>query len=761
MKRRTFLLIGTGIAGSLVVGWGAKPVQQTLLSENATLPLGNQEMALNGWVRIGVDGIVTIAVPRAEMGQGSYTAIPQLLADELGCAWSQVRVEQAPIDTIYGNVEMLIDGLPFHPDDHGAARKGAEWFVSKIARKSMLMVTGGSSSVKDAWIPVRQAGASARDLLVRTAATRFGLTPKDCVVKDGFVIGSNGLRAGFGELITAAAKLVPDKNPPLKAPKDRTLIGTSAPRTDALIKSTGKAQFGADVRIAGMLFAAIKQHPLVGSWATHGGWEKFEADEARSHAGVHAVLPVAGGLGGAHCGIAVVAEHYWQAKRALDTVNVTWIAGASAGLDSVGIASQFKRDMDVGKPTVYYKTGTVNPNFEQYGKRVEATYSAPFLAHATMEPQNCTVLMKDGFVELWVPTQAPAVVAWIAGKAAGVPTKNVTVHSTYLGGGFGRRGEADFVVQAVQLARQVQGRAVQLIWSREEDMTHDMLRPAALAKFQAGLEADGSVAAYLYRGVSGSVMHSMTRRLGFMPAGPDKTSAEGSHDKVYEFVNARHEHIISETPVPLGFWRSVGHSHNAFFSECFMDEIARAAGQDPVAYRLKYLANHPRHAAVLRMAAEKAGWGKPVAAGRALGVALHESFGSIVAQVAEVSIIDKEGKKWPKVHRVVCAIDCGPVVNPDIVKAQIEGGVIFGLSAALYGEVTITGGAIAQRNFPQYDMVRLSEAPQVETHILPAQDPDGRPGGVGEPGVPPIAPAVVNALVKLTGKPIRSLPIRL
>ena len=317
------------------------------------------------------------------------------------------------------------------------------------------------------------------------------------------------------------------------------------------------------------------------------------------------------------------------------------------------------------------------------------------------------------------------------------------------------------MVQAVQLARQVQGRAVQLIWSREEDMTHDMLRPAALAKFQAGLKADGSVAAYLYRGVSGSVMHSMTRRLGFAPAGPDKTSAEGSHDKVYEFANARHEHIISETPVPLGFWRSVGHSHNAFFSECFMDEIARAAGQDPVAYRLKYLANHPRHAAVLRMAAEKAGWGKPVAAGRALGVALHESFGSIVAQVAEVSIIDKEGKKWPKVHRVVCAIDCGPVVNPDIVKAQIEGGVIFGLSAALYGEVTITGGAIAQRNFPQYDMVRLSEAPQVETHILPAQDPDGRPGGVGEPGVPPIAPAVVNALVKLTGQPIRSLPIRL
>ena len=761
MKRRTFLLMGTGVAGALVVGWGVKPAPQTLLNEEAALPAANGETVLNGWVRIDTTGVVTIAVPRAEMGQGIYTAIPQMLADELGCAWNQVRVEQSPIDSIYGNVAMLVDSLPFHPDDQGAGRKVGEWFIHKVARNSMLIVTGGSSSVKDAWIPVRQAGASARDLLVRAAAVRFGVEAAQCRVSDGVVSAPNGLKASFGELAQAAGQLRPNSNPPLKAPKDRTLIGKSVGRVDARIKSTGQAQFGIDVRVENMLYAAIKQHPQVGSWRTGGVWEKFEADNARAMRGVHAVLPVAGGMGGAHSGIAVVAQSYWQAKQALDAVKVTWVAGSTAGLDSTGIAAQFKRDLDLGKPATFHKVGTVNPNFETFAKKIEATYSAPFAAHVTMEPMNCTVLVTADSVEVWAPTQAPAVVRWIAGKAAGMKSSQVTVHATYLGGGFGRRGEVDFVVQAVQIAKQVPGRAVQLIWSREEDMTHDMYRPAAIARFQAGFDGSGKVGALLYRGVSGSVIGSMVRRLGFAPAGPDKTNAEGAADKVYEFANVRYEHVLSETPVPLGFWRSVGHSQNAFFMEAFMDEMAAAAGLDPVAFRLQYLANHKTHADVLKLAAEKAGWGKPLPPGLARGVALHESFGSIVAQVVEVSVVEKDGKKLPRVHRVVCAIYCGPVINPDIVAAQMESGVIFGLTAALYGEITLKGGAVEQANFPQYDMVRMGDTPKVETYILAANNPDERPGGVGEPGTPPIAPAVANALFKLTGKPVRSLPIRL
>jgi isoquinoline 1-oxidoreductase subunit beta len=296
------------------------------------------------------------------------------------------------------------------------------------------------------------------------------------------------------------------------------------------------------------------------------------------------------------------------------------------------------------------------------------------------------------------------------------------------------------------------------VWSREEDMTHDMYRPAALAQLKAGLDAQGNVEAYWYRGVSGSVIHSMVGRIGFSPMGPDKTNAEGQADKVYEFANARYEHVLSKTPVPLGFWRSVGHSQNAFFGECFIDEIAEAAGKNPLALRQQYLKNHPRHLAVLNLAAEKAGWGKPVAAGRALGLALHESFGSIVAQVAEVSVVEKDGKKTPRVHKVTCAIDCGIAVNPDIVRAQMESGIVFGLSAALYGEITIAGGRVEQTNFPSYDMVRLAASPVVETHIVPST---ARPEGVGEPGTPPVAPAVANALYALTKKRVRQLPIRL
>ena len=372
-----------------------------------------------------------------------------------------------------------------------------------------------------------------------------------------------------------------------------------------------------------------------------------------------------------------------------------------------------------------------------------------------MEPQNCTAwILDDGKVEVWVPTQAPSIAQWMAGKAAGVKTHDVTVHSTYLGGGFGRRGEMDMVVQAVELAKATGGHPVQLIWSREEDTSHDMYRPAALASLSAGLDGAGNVVWWSSKSASGSMIHSMTARFGFTPMGPDKTNAEGLSDQVYEIPNVRIEHVPVMHPVPLGPWRSVGHSQNAFFSEHFLDELAARAGKDPLDYRRNLLKEHPRHLAVLNLAADKAGWGKPLPPGRARGIALHESFGSIVAQVAEVSIQDKK----PRVHRVVCAIDCGTVVNPDIVAQQMESGVVFGLTAALFGEITLEAGAVKQKNFNDYDMVRLRDAPQVETYVVVS---GAAPGGVGEPGTPPVAPAVANALLKLTGNPVRSLPIRL
>ena len=366
--------------------------------------------------------------------------------------------------------------------------------------------------------------------------------------------------------------------------------------------------------------------------------------------------------------------------------------------------------------------------------------------------------MRDDGVDIWVPTQAPSLVRWIAAKVAGVNPHRVTVHTTFLGGGFGRRAELDLVVQAVELARTTGGRPVQLMWSREEDTAHDMYRPAALARLRAGVDSSGRVLAWEQHSASGSVTQSLVERLGFMPMGPDKTNAEGAADTPYEFANHKVEHTLVESAVPLGFWRSVGHSQNAFFTEAFLDELAAAAGKDPYQFRRSLLANHPRHLAVLDLAATRAGWNQPAPAGRARGIALHQSFGSIVAQVAEVSLVKGDKGLAPKVHRVVCAIDCGTVINPDIVAAQMESGIVFGLTAALYGEITIKGGAVEQKNFPDYEMLRMADMPRIETHIVASA---AFPGGVGEPGTPPVAPALANALYKLTGKPVRSLPIRL
>ena len=761
MNRRTFLLAGTGIGGTLIVGWVVTPARPRLNAESASMPVERGEVQLNGWLKISNDGLVTIAVPRAEMGQGVYTALPMLVAEELGCDWSQVKAEQAPVDKMYGNVEVMTDGLPFHPDEHGAAREGAEWIVRKIGRELGVMITGGSSSVKDAWGPMRAAGAAARDLLVQAAAKRFNGFAKDCTVAKGWVTHTSGLRASFGELAAAAAGMTPKLPIQVKDAKDFTLIGKSAPRLDVRAKSTGTAEFGLDVRLPEMLYAAIRMAPVFGA-----SWAKYYDNGAERMPGVKAVVPVVPGMAGAQAGIAVIADTWWQAKKAADALEIVWNSesgASSAGLDSAAIFRDYQTALDTGKASSYFARGHNADARAQTVTEVTAEYRVPYLAHATLEPQNCTAqIMEDGSVQVWAPTQAPSLTQWLAGKAAGVKTHKVTVHSTFLGGGFGRRGEQDMVVQAVLLAKQTGGRPVQLIWSREEDMTHDMYRPAALAHLSAGLDGSGNLIYWHSKSASGSMMHSMTARLGFAPIGPDQTNAEGLADRVYEIPNVKIEHALVQHAVPLGPWRSVGHSQNAFFAEHFMDEVAAKANQDPLEFRRNLLKQHPRHLAVLNLAAEKAGWGKPLAQGMARegwktarGLALHQSFGSIVAQVAEVSL---GPKNEIKVHRVVCAIDCGIAVNPDIIAQQMESGIVFGLTAALYGEITIEAGAVKQKNFPDYDMLRMAGMPVVETYIVASAE---APTGVGEPATPPIAPAVANALLKLTGRPVRALPIKL
>ena len=760
MKRRTFLLAGTGVAGTLIVGWGVRPPRARLNADAAVLPLARGEVQLNGWLKISSEGIVTVAVPRAEMGQGIDTALPMLVAEELGCDWTQVRSEQAPIDKVYGNVEMFVDGLPFHPDERGAARDTAQWLVRKVGRELGLVITGGSSSVKDAWGPMREAGAAARSMLLQAAAVRFKAPVSECKTVRGWVVHTSGLKASFGELAAAAATLPPTLPVALKDAKDFTLIGKRLPRLDAYAKSTGTATYGLDVRLPGMLYAAIRMAPVFGA-----GWTKLYTNGAEHMPGVKEVRPVIPGRAGAQSGIAVIADAWWQAKRAADALEIVWDdqagghgapgGGTSAGLATTAIFQDYRNALDAGHAKTYFSRGKMGEALAQAVTEVKAEYRVPYLAHATLEPQNCTAQIRgDGKVDVWVPTQAPTVAQWLAAKAVGVKTQDVTVHSTFLGGSFGRRGEMDMVVQAVELAKSTAGRPVQLIWSREEDTTHDMYRPAALAQLSAGLDGAGNPVWWRSVSASGSVMHSMTARLGFTPMGPDKTNAEGLSDKVYEIPNVRIDHALVKHPVPLGFWRSVGHSQNAFFSEHFLDELAHQTGKDPLAYRLNLLQQHPRHAAVLLLAAEKAGWGKPLQPGRARGIALHESFGSIVAQVAEVSIEDKR----PRVHSVVCAIDCGVVVNPGIVEQQMESGIVFGLTAALYGEITLEAGAVKQKNFHDYNMLRMQDAPRVETYIIVSGE---APGGVGEPATPPIAPAVANALLKLTGKPVRALPIKL
>ena len=749
MKRRHFILGTLGAAGALVVGWAALPARQRLVT-GSPLALSPGQVALNGWVKVSTDDTVTVMMAHVEMGQGSQTGLAMLVADEMDADWTRIRLEQASDDAIYNNQTALLDALPFQPDDDGYAKRATRHVVGKIVRAFPgLSGTGGSSSIKDLWLPMRQAGASARAMLITAAAARWKVPAAELRTDAGRIVHASSARsASFGELAAQAAQLPVPHDAPLKNPADFKLIGKPTRRLEAASKLDGSARFGIDALPDGLLYASITMCPTLG-----GKVKSFDASAAQNLPGVRRIValePVAGGLGGAgqtSGGVAAIADTPFHATRALEKVTIEWNHGPAAGVDSAQLMDALAATLDTQAGAAHLEHGDVDAALAASAKRIKAEYRVPFLAHATMEPMNCTVQLQDGKAKAWIPTQAVGFARDAVAKALGIKGADVDVTVTFLGGGFGRRYFNDYTVQAALLAREVQPAPVQLIWSREADIQHDYYRPAYACRCEAGFDAQGELVAW------------KTTSAGSSMGAPSlmDASTDGASNQAYALPAARVAHQSVDTPVSVGIWRSVAHSQNAFFMESFMDEAAAAAGQDPLEFRAALLAGNERHLRVLRRAAELAGWGTPFASGesRARGIALHRAFGSIVAQVAEVSAGDD---KRIRVHRVTCVIDCGVAVNPNHVRQQMEGGIVFGLSAALHGEIVVREGRVVQSNFHDYAPLRMNECPAIDVEII---ESGAAPGGVGEPGTPPVAPAVANAVFALTGQRLRTLPLKL
>ena len=748
--RRKAIIGGIVGGGLLGVGfWFAR--ERDRLGSRTLFNVKTGEAGLSGWVKITRDNAVVVAVPRAEMGQGVQTALAMLVAEEMDARWDQVRVEDPPEDSVYRNVDILIDGLPFSPEETGTVVDVAHWMAGKLGGVLGVSATGGSTSVRDAWLPMRTAGAVARDLLLRAASRKASIPVADLVAVDGEIRRQGGGKvATFGELVDSVGDLAAQPPPPLKKPSDFKLIGTSPPRTDVPAKVTGTATFGIDVRLPGMLYAAVRNAPTFGGSAT-----AFTLKQGGLPEGVDKVVIVPGG-------IAAIGRSWWRANKFLDEeVEVQWQAGPEPELDSATLWKRYEQLLESGEPALTRTAGSENTPAKV--RVLTATYRAPYLAHTPMEPMNCTAQVRERGVgmqgvEVWMPNQSPTLMRLAAARTAGVSQSEVTVHTTFLGGGFGRRAEVDLVRQAVTCALAMPERPVQVLWSREEDVRHDVYRPMALARWRADLDVAGPVprlAGVAKRQVAQSPTDQFPARVLGLPA-QGKPEGNAVENPPYAFPFYRLDAIVADGSVPVGFWRSVGHSHTAFFDESFIDELAHVLAKDPLAFRRELLTGKPRHLKVLDTAAKEAGWGTPLPAGSGRGIALRASFGSIVAQVAEVAVADG---KTLQVKQVTCAVDCGPVVNPAIVRAQMESGIIYGLSAALYGEITLADGAVEQGNFPDYDVVRLADAPAMTVHLVDSGA--SALGGVGEPGTPPIAPAVANAIFAATGKRLRSLPLRL
>jgi len=719
LSRRKFLRSTALAGGGLLLGvhlpeLARKPERGSAGREALAQEAGGAAtFAPNAFVRIGADESVTVFINHSEMGQGTFTALPMLVAEELEADWTKVRPTSAPVDpafnhTLYG-----------------------------------IQMTGGSTSTRTEWDRLRKAGATAREMLIAAAAQTWNVEPGACRASNGEVLHeASGRRLSFGKLVEKASKLAPPQDVKLKEPSAFRRIGKATKRLDTPEKTNGKAVFGIDVSLPGMLVALVARPPVFG-----GKVKSFRADAAKAVPGVRHVIQI-------ERGVAVVADGFWPARLGRQALEIDWDEGPLAALDSRVQGEEYAAL--AAKPgAVARNEGEAAAALEAAAKKLEAIYELPYLAHATMEPLNCVADVRSDGCDIWTGTQFQTVDHAAAARDAGLRPDQVRLTTTFLGGGFGRRAVPDshFVREAVQLSRAVRA-PVKVIWTREDDIQGGYFRPRALHALRAGLDAAGNVSAWQQRIVCQSFIAGTPFEQFIIKDGVDETAVEGSRDMPYAIPNLRVEWHMAPGGVPTLWWRSVGHSHSAFAVECFLDELAHASGKDPYEFRRALLGGHPRVRAVLELAAEKAGWGTPLPEGRARGLAVHESFGSIVADVVEASV-SKKGE--PKVHRVVCAVDCGIVVNPETVRAQMEGGIVFGLTAALFGEVTFARGRVEQSNFHDYPMLRMHQMPAVEVHIVPSTE---ALGGIGEPSVPPVAPALANAVFAATGKRIRRLPLR-
>lgn len=731
ITRRAFLVSSAAVAGGVafLVWKDGQPVPNPLEPDAG-------ETALNPWLVIDDNG-VTVVTPRAEMGQGTQTTLAALVAEELDLGWDSVRVMHGPASASYYNGVVATLELPFPDYDRRGWQKRVAAGLDVFARLGGLQVTGGSTSMIDGFEKMRRAGAAARIVLVQAAADRLGLPPGSLHTEAGAVIAPDGTRLPYTELAEAAARITPPDDPPLRPRSDWRLLGRSLPRKDMLAKVTGTAEFGIDVRLPGMAHATVRMNPRRGAPMLG-----LDASAAEAMEGVERVIDLGDGF-------AVVAGNTWLAFRAAEAVKVDW-GPAPYPADTSAQMARIATALDARPNAVLRATG--EPDAAP-GEEITAEYRLPFLAHATMEPMNATARLTGDALEVWCGSQAPMFVRRKCAAALGLKPEAVTVHTTFLGGGFGRRAEFDYAVLAARVAAALPGRPIKVTWSREEDMRHDFYRPAAVARMR-GRVAGGRATALEARVAAPSITRQMMRRVaGFAAPGPDRGHLDGAFDQPYAIPAFRAAGHLADLDVPVGYWRSVGYSVNTFAMECFLDEMAQAAGRDPLDFRLDLLRDeHPPSAAVLEAAAGMAGWGEPQPAGTALGLAFCHSFGTAVAEVVEV-VERADGIAIP---RVWIACDPGTALDPGIIEAQMVSGALFGLSAAVMGEITFTGGVAEQGNFPDYDALRMHNAPLVAVRILQS----GGIGGVGEPGTPPAAPALANALFALTGRRVRHLPLR-
>ncbi|MGO9571691.1 MAG: molybdopterin cofactor-binding domain-containing protein [Desulfomonilaceae bacterium] len=666
---------------------------------------------LGAFIRIGADETITIIVNHSEMGQGVYTSLPMLVAEELECDWRKIVVEAAPVDPAYNHTQWGIQG------------------------------TGGSTSVASEWERLRKVGATAREMLIAAAADTWKVDKASCRAENGTVTHSSGKSLTYGQLAAKAANVSMPEEVGLKDPSTFKIIGMTMKRLDTPEKTNGKGVFGIDVNIPGMLIAVVERSPVFG-----GKVKSFKADKAKAVPGVKSVVQIPSG-------VAVVATGFWPAKIGRDSLEIVWDEGPDAKLSTDGMREEYA-DLAKKPGDPARKEGDPQQALKKAAKQLNAQYEVPYLAHAPMEPLNCVVDLRADSCEIWTGTQFQTVDRLMAAEVTGLEPEQVKIHTTLLGGGFGRRAnpKSDFIVLAVEVAKAAKA-PVKVMWTREDDMKGGWYRPMWYDRISGGLDAEGNIVGWHQTIVGQSIVTGTPFEGAMIKDGIDETSVEGAFDMPYEIPNILVDLHSTKIVVPVQWWRSVGHSHTGFVVESFMDELAHAARKDPYEFRRKLLVEHPRNRAVLELAAQKANWGSALPEGRGRGIALHKSFGSFIAQVAEVSV-SSEG--MVRVHRVVCAVDCGRVVNPNTVEAQMEGGIVFGLSAALYGAITLKDGRVQQSNFNNYKMLALNEMPKVEVYIVPSQEP---PTGVGEPGVPPIAAAVGNAVFAVTGKRIRRLPI--